>query len=88
MLELNRLYNMDCMEGMKEFPDKYFDLAVVDPPYGGGSQIGNVERELHAEIEYNGAIIGRFGGRFEKYHIGNADGRNVDSEVQPARGCL
>lgn len=27
-------YNMDCMEGMKEFPDKYFDLAVVDPPYG------------------------------------------------------
>ena len=34
MLELNKLYNMDCMEGMKEFPDKFFDLAVVDPPYG------------------------------------------------------
>lgn len=30
-------YNMDCMEGMKQFPDKYFDLAVVDPPYGDGS---------------------------------------------------
>ena len=29
-------YNMDCMEGMKQFPDKYFDLAIVDPPYGGG----------------------------------------------------
>lgn len=27
-------YNMDCMEGMKRFPDKYFDLAIVDPPYG------------------------------------------------------
>ena len=27
-------YNMDCMEGMKQFPDKYFDLAIVDPPYG------------------------------------------------------
>jgi len=27
-------YNMDCMEGIKEFPDKYFDLAIVDPPYG------------------------------------------------------
>lgn len=26
-------YNMDCMQGMKEFPDKYFDLAIVDPPY-------------------------------------------------------
>lgn len=34
ILELNHLYNMDCMEGMKQFPDKYFDLAVVDPPYG------------------------------------------------------
>lgn len=26
--------NMDCMEFMKQFPDKFFDLAVVDPPYG------------------------------------------------------
>lgn len=29
-------YNMDCMKGMKEFPDKYFDLAIVDPPYFNG----------------------------------------------------
>ena len=29
-------YNMDCMEGMKQFPDKYFDLAIVDVPYGIG----------------------------------------------------
>jgi site-specific DNA-methyltransferase (adenine-specific) len=34
MLELNHFYNMDCMEGMKQFPDKYFELAIVDPPYG------------------------------------------------------
>ena len=27
---------MDCMQGMKEFPDKYFDLAIVDHPYGIG----------------------------------------------------
>lgn len=26
----------DCMEGMKEFPDGHFDLAIVDPPYGLG----------------------------------------------------
>lgn len=37
MLELNRLYNMDCMDGMKEFPDGYFELAIVDPPYGCGT---------------------------------------------------
>ena len=34
MIELNRIYNMDCIEGMKQFPDKYFELAIVDPPYG------------------------------------------------------
>lgn len=26
--------NRDCMEAMAEFPDKFFDLAIVDPPYG------------------------------------------------------
>jgi site-specific DNA-methyltransferase (adenine-specific) len=31
---MNELNLMDCMEGMKQFPDKYFELAIVDPPYG------------------------------------------------------
>ncbi len=53
-------YNMDCLEGMRQFPDKYFDLAVVDPPYGGGS-------DADAENTFNGALVGRFGGTFEKY---------------------
>ena len=35
-MELKGFYNMDCMEGMKQIPDKYFDLAIVDPPYGIG----------------------------------------------------
>ena len=30
----NEAFCRDCMEALKEFPDKYFDLAVVDPPYG------------------------------------------------------
>lgn len=29
-----RLLNIDCMEYMATVPDKYFDLAIVDPPYG------------------------------------------------------
>ena len=33
---LSTVYLMDCIEGMKCYPDKYFDLAVVDPPYGIG----------------------------------------------------
>ena len=27
-------FNEDCMVGMARYPDKYFDLAIVDPPYG------------------------------------------------------
>ena len=35
----SEVFLMDCMEGMKQYPDKYFDLAVVDPPYGLGSKL-------------------------------------------------
>ena len=31
---MNVAFNMDCVEGMKQYPDGYFDLAVVDPVYG------------------------------------------------------
>lgn len=31
---MNRAYNMDCMDAMGQIPDKWFDLAVVDPVYG------------------------------------------------------
>lgn len=33
-------YNADCMEAMKEFPDNFFDIAVVDTVYGGVTQGG------------------------------------------------
>ena len=45
---MNVAYNVDCMEYMKTLPDKAFDLAVVDPPYGDG----------------NGGRAKRFGGMF------------------------
>lgn len=35
-IEKNKLYNCDRMQLMKEMPDKYIDLAIVDPPYGIG----------------------------------------------------
>ena len=37
---LSTVYLMDCIEGMRQFPDKIFDLAVVDPPYGIGAGKG------------------------------------------------
>lgn len=31
---VSEVYNMDCMEYMKSIPDNFFELAIVDPPYG------------------------------------------------------
>lgn len=31
---ISETYNTDCLEAMREMPDKAFDLAIVDPPYG------------------------------------------------------
>ena len=33
-MELNRIINDDCLNVMKQIPDKYFDLCLTDPPYG------------------------------------------------------
>ena len=48
-------YNMDCMQGMKEFPDKYFDLAIIDTPYGrkehgGRNRSGYVRQKNGSKI--------------------------------------
>ena len=87
-------YNMDCMEAMRKMPDKYFDLAVVDPPYGGGSQFVHVERERERDglcggaANFKGRRGSRFGGRFDRYHIGGQDGRELEKVPSPPRGCL
>lgn len=54
-------YNMDCMIGMKEFPDNYFDITVVDPPYFSGPEkrryygrsesTTNIRRTYYEKIE-------------------------------------
>jgi site-specific DNA-methyltransferase (adenine-specific) len=61
MLEMNRLYNIDCMEAMKEIPDGYFDLAIVDPPYGSGNGDDD-ENGTHRSIR-------RGGGWFKQYEL-------------------
>ena len=53
------LLNCDCMEYMATVPDKYFDLAIVDPPYGIGFD-GNTTA--------NGGIAGRRNGFTNKQH--------------------
>ena len=33
MIELNKIYNMDCVEGMKQIDESVIDLIVTSPPY-------------------------------------------------------
>lgn len=35
---LREFKNMDCMTEMVKFPDNYFDVAIVDPPYYSGPE--------------------------------------------------
>lgn len=35
------VYLEDCVQGMKRYPDNYFDLAIVDPPYGLGNRLSD-----------------------------------------------
>ena len=46
---LNLFFNEDCMDVMKKYPDNYFDLAIVDPPYFSGPE------------KYGGSIMAKFG---------------------------
>lgn len=54
---LSTVYLMDCIEGMRQFPDKIFDLAVVDPPYGLGNRLsdggGKLKNTPMAELYRN-----------------------------------
>ena len=58
---LSTVYLMDCIEGMKQFPDKFFDLAVVDPPYGIGAakqiDLGNSNKKVkHKTKDWDNTI--------------------------------
>lgn len=57
MIELNTIYNEDCLETMKRMPDNYIDLIVTDPPYEiSDSKPGN--SELMSLGKYNSDNFG------------------------------
>ena len=51
------LLNCDCMEYMATVPDKYFDLAIGDPPYGigmaKGIEVGKWKRNIHTAKDWD-----------------------------------
>ena len=74
------LYLADCMDLMKDYPDKAFDIAIVDPPYGDGGELAGQEAE---QIRHRG-VNHAYGGRFERYDPPESitDGGGCPSDIR------
>ncbi len=70
-------YNMDCMEAMKDYPDGYFDLAIVDPPYG-----------IQADNFTNGSGASKDGGRKWGTAVRLRDEKKSDGRLNHGCGKL
>jgi len=59
MIELNKIYNQDCLEGMKLIDDNSIDLIVTDPPYLVTSRgnSGNSGGMFRKQINKNGKVF-------------------------------
>ena len=49
-------FNEDCMAGMARYPDKHFDLAIVDPPFGIGNFVQTTGRVRGKAVTWNNEI--------------------------------
>lgn len=49
MLELNKIYNMDCMEGMKLLDNESIDFVLTDPPYNIGLRYNDYDDNMNEE---------------------------------------
>ena len=58
----SNVFCRDCMEAMREFPDGFFDLAVVDPPYGIGVVSTHTHTHTHT-AQLGGGPPRAFGGK-------------------------
>ena len=68
-MEINKIYNEDCLEGMKRIPDGSVDLIVTDPPYKTTSRgnAGNSGGMLRNEENMKGRVFKHNDIKFEYY---------------------
>lgn len=63
-MELNKIYNMDCLEGLKLLDDNSIDLTVTSPPYddlrsynGYGFDFESIAKELYRVTKQGGVVV-------------------------------
>ena len=73
MLELNKTYNIDCLEGMKLLDNNSIDLTVTSPPYdslrkynGYSFDFENIVKELYRVTKEGGIVVWIVGDKTEK----------------------
>lgn len=59
-IELNRIYQRDCIEGMRMIPDGSVDLIIADPPYNIGKDKWDKWQTIDDYIEWMGKVIAEF----------------------------
>lgn len=76
MKPISEITNEDCMEMMKRYPDKFFDLAIVDPPYGiDVANMGYTQEGNRGCKQKNGNTLRV---RKEKYKLSDWDKQTID----------
>ena len=65
-MAVSEVYNEDCLLGMARYPDNYFDLAIVDPPYGINADV--TQNDLGGKKGFT-----KNAGTYKKYHQTNWD---------------
>lgn len=72
-IELNKIYNIDCVEGMRHMPDNFVDLVVTSPPYdnlrdynGYTFDFESIAQELLRVIKKGGVVVWVVGDKINK----------------------
>lgn len=63
-MELNRIYNEDCLDTMGKMPDNFIDLVVTSPPYdnlrtynGFNFEFEKIAKEIFRVVKHGGVVV-------------------------------
>lgn len=83
--EINNIYNVDCLAGMKELPSECIDLIVTSPPYddlrnynGYSFDFENIAKEIYCVVKKGGVVVWVVGDKI----------KNGDRTLTSFRQCI
>lgn len=84
MLELNKIYNKDCLDGMRLMDDDSVDAVVTSPPYNLCLRVRNgqyVKRGKNEEFGHTGLTVNRYASSY-------SDDLDIDKYYQWQKECI